>query len=225
MSSMILKKGSAMLKNIVGLAAVALSLASGSSYAGNPLEDLVNKVQSDFRAINEKGEQDRARIRASGSTQSIEMAQGGGLAIETHQEESQSKPTQVIIPKDKRTAAAIDEAMPTIKKILALHRCLKTSDGLRQMNFDAVAGMDMMRFANPYDATIGLPIRGMQFHDKNKCLRIQSLDQWSMPALNALLFRSVYFADDSGEVANFLYLFMKTDDGSWKIKQFEPVVR
>lgn len=206
--------------SILGLSFCAFA---GSAVAGNPLEDLVNKVQSDFRAINEKGEQDRAKIRAGGNPQSSEVAQGGGLTIEARPEESQPKPTQVIIPKDKRTAAAIDEAMPTIKKILALHRCLKTSDGLRQMNFDAVAGMDMMRFANPYDATFGLPIRGMQFHDKNKCLRIQSLDQWSMPALNALLFRAVYFADDSGETANFLYLFMKTDDGSWKIKQFEPV--
>lgn len=147
--------------------------------------------------------------------------QSGGFATAEQPEASQSKPTQVIIPKDKRTAAAIDEAMPTIKKILSIHQCLKENAGLRQMNYFAVTGMDMLKYGNPYNAKIGLPIVNMQYHDNNKCLSVQSLDHWSMPALNALLFRAVYFADDSGEVANFLYLFKKVDDGSWKIAQFE----
>lgn len=133
----------------------------------------------------------------------------------------QSKPTQLIVPSDKVVAAAMNEALPTIKKILSIHQCLKNSAGLRQMNFYAVTGVDMTRYENPYDSTIGLPIVNMKYHDKNKCLSVQAIDQWSMPALNALLFRAVYFADDSGETANFLYLFKKTDDGSWKIAQFE----
>lgn len=203
---------------IVGLT-LGLCAFAGSAIAGNPFEDLLNKVQSDFKAINDKGEQDRAKIR--GDAQTGGGAQTGGIAMAAQQEEGQSKPTQLIIPKDKRVAAAIDEALPTIKKIVSIHQCLKDSAGLRQMNFFAVAGMDMTRFANPYDATIGLPISNMKYHDKNKCLSVQTLDHWSMPALNALLFRAVYFADDSGETANYLYLFKKTDDGSWKIAQFE----
>lgn len=134
---------------------------------------------------------------------------------------SQSKPTQLIVPEDKNVAAAMSEALPTIKKILSIHQCLKNSAGLRQMNFYAVPGMDMSRYENPYNSTIGLPIVNMEYHDKNKCLSVQALDQWAMPALNALLFRAVYFADDSGETSNFIYLFKKTDDGSWKIAQFE----
>lgn len=152
-----------------------------------------------------------------------ERAQASGSVMATQPAVSQSKPTQLIVPDDKKVAAAMTEALPTIKKILSIHQCLKNSAGLRQMNFYAVPGSDMTRFENSYDSThtFGLPIYRMEYHDKNKCLSVQALDQWVMPALNALLFRAVYFADDSGETSNFIYLFQKTDDGSWKIAQFE----
>ena len=147
--------------------------------------------------------------------------QTGDFATAEQPEVSQSKPTQVIIPKDKRVAAAIDEAMPTVKKVLSIHQCLKNSAGMRQMNFYAVTGVDMAKGANEYYPLQGLPIGYTQYHDKNHCLSIKALDHWSMPALNALLFRAVYFAEDSGETVNFLYLFKKTEDGSWKIAQLE----
>ena len=57
----------------------------------------------------------------------------------------------------------------------------------------------------------------MKYHNTNKCVSVSTIDQWTMPALNALQFRAVYFADDSGETFNFYYLFKKSDDGSWKI--------
>jgi hypothetical protein len=41
-----------------------------------------------------------------------------------------------------------------------------------------------------------------------------------MPALNALQFRAVYYADDSGETISYLYLIKKSDDGTWKLAQF-----
>jgi len=41
-----------------------------------------------------------------------------------------------------------------------------------------------------------------------------------MPALNALSFRVVYYADDSGETVNFAYHFKKVEDGSWKVEKF-----
>jgi len=131
----------------------------------------------------------------------------------------QSKPTEVVIPSDKRTEAAVEEAMPVIKRIVSLHRCLKNNSGLRQMNFEAVPGSDMSQYGVGWTLREGLPTRDMQYHDYNTCLRAQTLDQFSMPALNALQFRAVYFADDSGETASFSYLFMKTNEG-WKIKQF-----
>lgn len=150
-------------------------------------------------------------------------AQSSGSMMAAQPVVIQSKPTQLIVPDDKNVAAAMTEALPTIKKILSIHQCLKNSAGLRQMNIYAVPGMDMTRFENPYDTThtFGLPIYGMEYHDKNKCLSVQTLDEWAMPALNALVFRVVYFADDSGETSNFIYLFKKTNDGSWKVSQFE----
>ena len=91
-----------------------------SAMAGNPLEDLLNKVQSDFKAINDKGEQDRARIR--GDAQTGSGAQAGGIAMAAQPDTSKSKPTQLIVPKDKRVAAAMDEALPIIKKVLGIHQ-------------------------------------------------------------------------------------------------------
>ncbi len=147
-------------------------------------------------------------------------AQTGGMAMAAQPEAGQSKPTQLIIPKDKRTAAAIDEAMPTIKKILAIHQCLKDFNGLRQMNIYAVPGVDMARVT---DNRWSIPNahggfgNQMQYHDLNKCVSVTTIDQFAMPALNTLQFRAVYFADDSGETVNFKFEFKKMDDGSWKI--------
>lgn len=196
---------------IFGLCAFA-----GSAMAGNPLEDLLNKVQSDFKAINDKGEQDRARIR--GDAQTGSGAQTSDIAMAAQPDTSKSKPTQLIVPKDKRVATAMDEALPIIKKVLGIHQCLKNAESIRQLNTYAVNGVDLTR--NNY---YGFPNSDawMKYHDRNKCVSVRAIDQWSMPALNALLFRAVYFADDSGETVNFLYLFKKTDDGSWEIAQIE----
>lgn len=201
-------------------AAICVALSALPSLAlSTPLDDIVNKVKSDFSAINAKGEQDRAAIRAqqqngANPNDIAQMAQNDGGGEQT---------IPLTIPKDKKIGAAVEEALPTIKKIVSIHQCLKHNSGLREMNFFAVPGMDMTQFGSRFNATIGLPIMRMKFHDKNKCPRVQVVDQFSMPALNALLFRTVYFADDSGETSSFLYLFMKTDDGSWKIKQLEQV--
>ncbi len=203
---------------IVGLI-FGLCAFAGSAMAGNPLEDLLNKVQSDFKAINDKGEQDRARIRGEAQTGG---AQNSGIAMAAQPDTSQSKPTQLITPKDKRVAAAMDEALPIIKKMLSIHQCIQEPQSLRQLNVFAVPGVDMIKNSGNLPA-YGFPNSQffMKYHDRNKCVRVSKLDQWTMPALNALLFRAVYFADDSGETVNFLYLFKRADDGSWKIAQLE----
>lgn len=137
--------------------------------------------------------------------------QSGGMAMAA-KPAGQSKPIQLIVPNDKRTAAAIDEAMPNIKKVLGIHQCVKDQDSMRQLNIYAVPGVNIA--ADAYHVPNGT---NMRYHDLNKCVSISALDQWTMPALNALQFRAIYFADDSGETVNYLYLFKKVDDGSWKI--------
>ena len=70
---------------------------------------------AELATINAQGVQDRARILGS--------AQSGGYAMAAQLE--QSKPAQVTIPKDKRVAAAIEEALPMVKKVLAIHQCVQ----------------------------------------------------------------------------------------------------
>jgi hypothetical protein len=137
----------------------------------------------------------------------------------------ESKPPKLVVPKDKRVAVAMEEALPTIQKVLSIHQCMKEPESLRQLNIFAVPGLDMIKRSGDIS---GLPAYGfpnsqffMKFHDRNKCVSVTVVDNWSMPALNALLFRTVYFAEDSGETVNFLYLFKKMDDSSWKLSQIE----
>lgn len=161
-----------------------------------------------------------AAIERANAANASSGAQTGGVAA-VQPEESQRKVAQIIMPNDKRTATAINDALPNIKKVLGIHQCMKTNtDALRQMNFYAVPGTDMAMGKYIWN---GFPNNetNMKYHDHNKCVSVSTLDQWTMPALNALQFRAVYFADDSGETVNFVYLFKKVDDGSWKIAEFE----
>lgn len=133
----------------------------------------------------------------------------------------QEQPTQLTVPTDPHTREAMEAALPTIKKVLAIHQCVKNWESLRQLNIYAVPGVDMARvtdprwsFPNANNSGMGVALK---YHDLNKCVDVRAIDQWTMPALNALNFRVVYFATDSGETVNFNYYFSKIDDGSWKI--------
>lgn len=198
---------------------VALGLVLLSSNALADIGDLLNKVKSDFSKINEQGEKDRAKIR--GDAQAESTAQNSDVVLAAQPEESQSKPTQLIVPKDKRVAAAMKEAMPTIKSVLGIHQCIKATESLRQLNIYAIPGVDVMNMASLPYYNYPNSEHYMKYHDRNKCIGVRAIDQWSMPALNALMFRAVYFADDSGETVNFIFLFKKVDDGSWKVSEFE----
>ena len=138
--------------------------------------------------------------------------------------ETQKLPTQLIVPNDKSAAEAMDAAMPNIKKVISLHRCMKTSDSLRLLNFYAVPGLD---FKDEFYRGYGYPnsTAHTKYHDRNNCISARTMDQWSKPALNALQFRVVYFADDSGETVNFQYGFKRAEDGSWKLSSILPNAR
>lgn len=136
-------------------------------------------------------------------------------------ETGKEQPMQLIVPADTHTREAMDEALPTIKKVLSIHQCVKEDDGLMQLNYWAVPGVSfrggMMGggFFHPNSQYF------MKYHDRNKCVSVRAIDSWAMPALNALRFRAVYFAEDSGETVNFSYLMKKMDDGSWKLQKLE----
>ena len=122
--------------------------------------------------------------------------------------------TQLVIPKDEKIKSAIDAALPNIKKILSIHSCLIDPQGLRLLNQYAMPGVNLESHGFGSGGPVP-PIMTMQYHNKNKCVGVRSIDQFSMPALNALQYRVVYFANDSGETRSYQFLLQKSEDGNW----------
>lgn len=123
---------------------------------------------------------------------------------------------KLTVPNDPRTREAMDAALPTVKKALSIHQCVKVDTGMLQLNYLAVPGVNLGAWSYGW----GYPNSPnfMKFHDRSHCVSVRAIDGWAMPALNALQFRVIYFAEDSGETVNFVYLMKKSDDGSWKIQ-------
>ncbi|MDD5383571.1 MAG: hypothetical protein PHG89_01650 [Gallionella sp.] len=87
------------------ICAVIVGLTFGLSGCAQDLA----KLNQDLANLN-------AALAGGGGSQPGK-AQAGGVAMAAQPEESQRKTAQLIIPNDKRVAAAIDGALPTIKKI------------------------------------------------------------------------------------------------------------
>lgn len=141
-------------------------------------------------------------------------------AIARMAEGGQKEKIQLVVPKDKNTSVAIDAALPMIKKVLAIHQCARVREGLLPLNALALPGVDIAGINEPYTADrYPNNINWMRHHDLSKCLSIRAIDKFNMPALNALTFRVVYYAEDSGETVNFSLLFKRGDDGDWRLSK------
>ncbi len=143
------------------------------------------------------------------------LAGGGSLAAMPGLASASDAPgaqTQLVVPADKSVSTALDAALPTVKKVIAIHECLKTWDDRRVLNTYVAAGNEA-----DFDRTYTTPIARTQYHDKNKCVGVRAIDRVSLLALNVLQLRVVYFAQDSGEAVNNYLRFRKLDDGSWKL--------
>jgi hypothetical protein len=180
-------------KRAVGVALV-ITLAACSS-------EQLNKFNNDLAALN-------AGMAGTGTPAA---AKPGTMAVSTASTDK-TAPTKLIVPNDPHTKAAMDAALPNVKKILAIHQCVKVDEGMLQLNYYTVPGVSIRDYGNYPDHQWF-----MKYHDKNKCVGVQAIDSWTMPAMNALQFRAVYFAEDSGETVSFGYLMKKTEDGSWKL--------
>lgn len=184
---------------LVGELALAIALAGCS-------QEAMQQLNRDLANMN----------AALASGQPGAAAKPGTMAISSQTGKEQQ--TQLIVPADTRTREAMEAALPTVKKVLAIHQCVKVNDGLLQLNYWAVPGANISRY-NDYPNSDWY----VKYHDRNKCVSVRTIDNWSMPALNALQFRAVYFAEDSGETVNFGYLLKKVDDGSWKLQSLQRV--
>lgn len=155
---------------------------------------------------------------ASGATPSSRPT---GLAVGLAQNADAGKgaQTQLVVPADKTAEAALDAALPNIKKVIALHQCMKDGSNARLFAPYAVVGGENNIFVHGLQTGYYAPITMTRYHDKNKCVSVRAIDQVSLLALNALQFRVVYLAESSGEASNFQMQFMKTNDGSWKLSK------
>ena len=127
--------------------------------------------------------------------------------------------TQLVVPTDKNAEAALNAALPTIKKVIALHQCMRDGSSARLFAQYAVPGGENNIFVYGVITDSHSPIVRTKFHDKNKCVSVRAIDQITLLALNTLQFRVVYFAEDSGEASNFQMQFVRADDGSWKLSR------
>jgi hypothetical protein len=165
----------------------------------------LQQLNKDLSALN----QSLAGVSAPNTTAIMPVAAQSGS----------EQATQLILPSDSKTREAIDAALPTVKKVLATHQCIKTGSGMLQLNFLSTPGVSHDDGAWNYPNSNWY----VKYHDRNKCMNVRAIDQWTMPALNALQFRAVYFAEDSGETVNFSYLMKRMDDGSWKLQKLNRV--
>lgn len=125
--------------------------------------------------------------------------------------------TELVVPTDSRTKQAMEAALPKIQEVLSIHRCIKTDDGVRMLNYHTIPGVRIFEGWGWY------PIGHMRYHSKNKCVGVRAIDQWSMPALNVLQFRVAYFAEDSGEAVNFQFQFKLSDNGRWLLSNLVSI--
>ena len=182
------------------------------SSANADLLDVLNQVNQGLSAANQVigGKAGAAPNAVAVNTKTVDVATPS----------SPEQEIKVIVPADTRTRAAIDAALPTLKEALAIHRCVKVDDGMLRLNFYAVPGVDLRN--RPFGANFPNAELYMKYHERSNCVTVRVVDNWTMPALNALQFRVVFIAEDSGETVNFNYLMKKSsDDDSWKIAQIK----
>ena len=130
----------------------------------------------------------------------------------------QSFQTQLTVPSNKDVEAALNAALPTIKKVISVHQCMKSHDDYRPLSAYTVMGEERRVFPT-MEGGYFAPLEVTSYHDRNKCVSVRALDQISLLALNALKLRVTYLAEDSAETSNFAMLFVKVDDGSWKLRR------
>lgn len=138
--------------------------------------------------------------------------------------------TQVAVPNDPRQSAAFQEALPNLKKILAIHQCIPRDPSaawgdqvmapLRQLNAYTVPGFDASKPGLNSHGENWIPTYSTRYHNPSACLAVQAMDGITMPAANALNVRVIYISTESAEVVKFHYGLQKSGDGSWRLREF-----
>ena len=111
---------------------------------------------------------------------------------------------------DKNLLAARAEAEPTIKKVIGTLACFPDTNPGKYLGPYLMEGVSYSVLA---------PMSGMHYHPQEQCLNVARLDNWSMPAKNAIAFRGVYVSGASDESKEYRYELVKQSDGAWLFKR------
>lgn len=133
-----------------------------------------------------------------------------------------------IVKSNAKLDAQFREASDQISQALDVHRCLKRikndANGeiasLRALNPFMVPGVDASKLMIGGFTTDAAPAFKFQYSSPTKCIGVSQIDEITAVAKNALSFRVVYLASDSGETANYWFVVQKQEGGEWKILKF-----
>ncbi|WP_174278315.1 hypothetical protein [Sphingomonas bacterium] len=117
---------------------------------------------------------------------------------------------------DAAIVAARTSAWPLIRKLLATGSCATLPAAWNATNRDALTPRD---YGGYFEDGV-VPMHGLRYHDKSRCLDVYRLADWSKPANNALQFRAYYIAADSGEARNQLFI-LQQQDGRWLVRTID----
>lgn len=115
---------------------------------------------------------------------------------------------------DQRVAADRATAAPLITKLLTIGACARSSAAWNAINRDSLTPRT---YQPPFSNEL-VAMDNLTYHDKNSCLDVARLTDWSKPALNALKFRVYYIAPDSGEAKSQWFEVQKTSEGVWMVR-------
>lgn len=104
----------------------------------------------------------------------------------------------------------IESARDRATQIITIQACYKGYDPYRLLSRWLMPGRDPA-------LTINSTMFHLTYHDKNTCMSVDRIDNFSEPAKNALSYRVVFVSDSSGESRNFNYTLVRQSDGEWLI--------
>jgi hypothetical protein len=112
-------------------------------------------------------------------------------------------------------------ATPFIRQLITIHGCIKTDEGMLQLNPLSIPGKN---YAN-HPATFWSPdgSNNVHYHDRNYCVVPENIDLVELLAANTLKFRVMYVATDSQERVYFGYIIRKGMDGQWRLERMGVV--
>ena len=116
---------------------------------------------------------------------------------------------------DRVIAAKWATLKPLAEKVVSVSAC--------GVGSEEVAWKSMGRWVDPdtnfLQTNLALAISRTRYHPRSACMTILRIDNWSMPANNAVSFRVQFVSDVSNETVPISYLFRANEEGTWLLSR------